>query len=149
MRPSSSPMPPVKLLWLAAPVLVLAVAWQGAFCPQARADTADPAADTDRRLVSAADWPQLRGPRADGKVRGGKLDGPWPESGPKKLWSVPLGGGFSAISAVGGKLYTLASDSESEFLLAFDAVSGKELWRHRTDDMRPDRFGDGFVDQGQ
>ena len=93
--------------------------------------------------AQAADWPQFRGPKGDGRAEQATLSLPWPAEGPAELWSVPLGGGYSGIAAVGDKLYTLMSSGSDELLVAFDATDGKELWRLRTDAKRRDSFGDG------
>ena len=93
--------------------------------------------------AQAADWPQFRGPKGDGRAEQATLSLPWPAEGPAELWSVPLGGGYSGIAAVGDKLYTLMSSGSDELLVAFDATDGNELWRLRTDAKRRDSFGDG------
>lgn len=94
-------------------------------------------------VAASSDWPRFRGPNGDGISHERGLLTTWPESGPEVLFRVPLGKGFSAISAVDGRLYTLFSRQSDEFLAALDAATGKEIWRLRTDDERPDGFGDG------
>lgn len=93
--------------------------------------------------ATSADWPQFRGPNGDGRVESAKLLLPWPESGPQLVWEVPLGGGYSGVTAVGNTLFTLMSRGSDEFLIALDRNTGKEKWRLRTDDKRRDQFGDG------
>lgn len=88
-------------------------------------------------LASAADWPQFRGPNRDGKCEETGLLKEWPEGGPKLLWKLTgLGRGYSALSIVGGKFYTMGDRAgeggeESQFVLAFDLASRKELWATR------------------
>lgn len=79
-------------------------------------------------LSSAADWPQWLGPTRDG-VSIEKV-APWKDA-PKKLWSVPIGEGHSSPIVAGGRvfLHTKLKDKDDEELAAFDAKTGKELWR--------------------
>ena len=92
---------------------------------------------------AADDWPQYRGKNADGISAEKGAPKPWPAAGPRKLWQVPLGGGFSGIVTSGRVLYTQWSKGRDELLGAFDAATGKSLWTLRLDDMRPDQFGNG------
>ena len=55
--------------------------------------------------VSAADWPQFRGPNRDGVCTETGLLQSWPEGGPKLLWEMTgLGTGYSSVSIADGKL---------------------------------------------
>ncbi len=93
------------------------------------------------------DWPQFRGANRDGVSQEAGLLGAWPAEGPRQVWRVPLGPGFSAISVVGQRLYTMfAGDREgqaTEFAAAFDAASGKEIWRTPIGKRFDDTFGNG------
>lgn len=79
-------------------------------------------------MAAAADWPQWLGPTRDG-VSTEKV-ATW-KDGPKRLWSVPVGEGHSSPVVAGGRafLHHKLKDKDEEELAAFDAVSGKELWR--------------------
>jgi outer membrane protein assembly factor BamB len=91
----------------------------------------------------ADDWPQFRGPRLDGiSAEVGLLES-WPEGGPPELWRVSLGEGYSGISAVGGRLFTLYAAAGEERLACFDATDGKELWSYRVGDKWNDMMGNG------
>lgn len=92
--------------------------------------------------LAAADWPHYRGPAFDGRSSE-SIAKAWPASGPKVLWRFPLGQGYSGISVVGGKAYTLYGAGADELVLALDAASGKELWKSRLDANRPDDMGGG------
>ncbi|NJL29208.1 MAG: PQQ-binding-like beta-propeller repeat protein, partial [Thermoanaerobaculia bacterium] len=50
---------------------------------------------------------------------------------------------FSALTVADGRLFTQFGKGKDEFAIAFDAATGKELWRVRTDAERKDQFGDG------
>ena len=97
----------------------------------------------------AADWPQWLGPTRDGVwAETGVLDA-FPAGGPKKLWSVPVGGGYSGPAVAGGKVFVTdyqraggdasnnpgkaASLTGQERVLCLDAGTGKVLWAHAYD----------------
>lgn len=93
--------------------------------------------------AAAADWPQYRGPARDGHSAERGVARPWPEAGPKELWRVPLGEGYSGIAVADGRAYTLFAHGREEFALCLDAATGKEVWRFRTGDNRRDGQGSG------
>ena len=56
--------------------------------------------------LSAADWPQWRGPNRDGISKETGLLKEWPQDGPKLIWQVKdLGGGYATPSVAGGRIY--------------------------------------------
>ena len=94
--------------------------------------------------LSAADWPQWLGPTRDGAwTETGILD-TFPAGGPKKLWTAPVGGGYSGPAVAGGKVFVLDYQKASgdatnnpakpavltgrERVVCLDAKTGKELW---------------------
>jgi outer membrane protein assembly factor BamB len=82
----------------------------------------------------AEDWPQWRGPRADGTWQGPAVPEKWSDAGPKQLWKQPIGGGYSGISVVGKRVITMdrqKEPAEVERILCLDADSGRELWTHQ------------------
>ncbi|MGH9837171.1 MAG: PQQ-binding-like beta-propeller repeat protein [Blastocatellia bacterium] len=52
----------------------------------------------------------------------------WPAAGPKRLWSRELGEGHSSVVAEAGRLYTMYSRGEQEFVIALEAATGKTIW---------------------
>ena len=64
-------------------------------------------------------------PRQDGISRETGLLAEWPEKGPAELWRVPLGNGFSSVSVVGERAFTLFGTEEGEFAAAFSVADGK------------------------
>ena len=84
-------------------------------------------------IAGAADWPQWRGPDKDGISRETGLLKEWPDGGPEVLWRVPLGEGFSGISVIGGRVYTMFSEGDDEFVVCLNAANGEEIWRFRSD----------------
>lgn len=83
--------------------------------------------------VSAADWPQWRGPHRDGISPEKGLLRQWPPEGPKPVWKVTdIGSGYSTPAVVGERLYLLANEGlDNEFVAAISARDGKRLWRTR------------------
>lgn len=83
-------------------------------------------------LLSAAegsDWPHWSGPNLDLTSPGDDVFAG--EFRLERLWSIPLGSGYSGIAAVDGRVIAAFSDAASDFFAAFDAATGDELWRHR------------------
>ena len=83
----------------------------------------------------AADWPQWRGPDREGVSRETGLLKEWPAEGPKLLWTMTgCGTGYSSVSIVDGRLFTMGDLNEggkSQFLIAFDLKTQKRLWATR------------------
>lgn len=91
------------------------------------------------------DWPQFRGPDRDDISKETGLLKKWPSAGPKLLWTFTEAGlGYSGFSTSAGTLYTMgANDDGEEFLLALDAVTGKEKWRTTVGARYANKWGDG------
>jgi outer membrane protein assembly factor BamB len=84
------------------------------------------------------DWPQWRGPNRDGISTERGLLQSWPPSGPPPAWrATGAGAGYSSFAVANGRLYTLGARRDREYVIAYDAASGKQLWA--TDHGR--RFG--------
>ncbi len=83
--------------------------------------------------VQAADWPQWRGPNRDGICSETGLLKSWPQEGPKLLWELTgLGVGYSSLSIVDGRLYTMGDISleseKAQCVIAYDLSTRKRLW---------------------
>lgn len=75
------------------------------------------------------EWPQWRGANRDGISKETGLLKQWPESGPPLVWKASgAGSGYSSLSISKGRLYTMGSRGEREFVIAFDVATGKEVW---------------------
>lgn len=83
--------------------------------------------------VSAADWPQWRGPERSGVSKETGLLKQWPSGGPKLLWQVDdLGDGYSTPVVVGNRIYFLSNNGmENEFVQARSTDDGKVIWTTR------------------
>ena len=79
----------------------------------------------------AENWPQYLGPNRNGIVTEKNLAQSWPEAGPKELWRIKEGTGFSSPVAADGKLYSFSLVEGNEVLQALDAKTGKPLWKQQ------------------
>ena len=84
--------------------------------------------------AQASDWPQYRGPHADGVSEEQFPAIRWSTQDARQLWKVPTPRGFSSFSVAGGRVFTLISPGDDlserkEFCLALDATTGDEIWR--------------------
>ncbi|MCC9654761.1 PQQ-like beta-propeller repeat protein [Rhodopirellula sp. JC737] len=77
-----------------------------------------------------SDWPQWRGPERDGKAAQQELLQSWPEGGPKLKWTFAESGrGYSSVSSVDGRLYTLGSDEQTCYAVCLNAKNGQRVWQ--------------------
>ncbi len=75
------------------------------------------------------DWPQWRGPKRDGISAERGLLKDWPAGGPPVVWrAAGAGSGYSSFSSAHGRLYTLGARDSAEYLMAYDAATGKKIW---------------------
>src|SRR5688572_26947916 len=73
-------------------------------------------------------WATWGGPGGDFRVAMTNLANAWPEGGPPRLWSRPLGDGYSGIAEENGILYTAYRRETDDVVTALDAKSGKTIW---------------------
>lgn len=79
--------------------------------------------------MQATDWFQWRGPNRDGKSAETGLLKAWPAQGPPAAWRTSGAGiGYSSFSAAGGRIHTLGGRGDREYVIAFDAASGRRVW---------------------
>ena len=79
----------------------------------------------------ASDWPQVGGKSRDFRVETASLSAEWPESGPRVLWERELGAGYSGISVVGDRFFTMYREGEDEVVIAARIKDGETIWQHR------------------
>ena len=100
-------------------------------------------------VARADDWPQWMGPTRDDVWKEAGVVEKLPEGGPKKVWSIPVEGGYSGPAVAGGKVFVMdyakaggkATNTPTgrdeltgqERVLCVDAESGKLLWKHAYD----------------
>lgn len=79
---------------------------------------------------ASTDWLQWGGPTRNFKTDSKGLAASWPQSGPRRLWSRPLGEGHSTILVEGSKLYTMYNRGAQDVVISMDAATGKTLWEY-------------------
>src|SRR5690349_20725106 len=94
-------------------------------------------------FASAADWPQYRGPNRDGTSKETGWNAEWTGE-PKIAWKATVGLGFSSIVVANGKACTAGHAEGQDTVFCFDAVTGKELWKH----SYPAELGDKYYEGG-
>lgn len=96
-------------------------------------------------VATAADWPQYRGPNANGTTTE-TVQKTWPATGPRQIWKTPVNAGFSSFAVGGGKAFTLVTrevdNVKNETCIALDAETGKELWAAPLGYVKYDGGGD-------
>lgn len=73
-------------------------------------------------------WTSFLGNHRNGISDETGLNLDWNLHKPAVLWRVPLGGGYSSMVIAEGRLWTMATHLKNDFVVCFDAQSGKKLW---------------------
>lgn len=90
----------------------------------------------------AADWPQFRGPNADGIAPDTGLNKDWAQKPPKVLWRLPLGdGGYAGPSVAKGLVYVIDHEGKQDIVRALKLDTGEEVWRFAYDDTDRNNYG--------
>ncbi|MCB9767693.1 MAG: PQQ-binding-like beta-propeller repeat protein [Candidatus Omnitrophica bacterium] len=78
----------------------------------------------------SADWPNYHGPNQDGVSyeSGWSLD--WKTDPPDMLWKTNVGRGFSSVTVVGDRLFTMGFKKDLDSIYCLDAETGKEIWSY-------------------
>jgi outer membrane protein assembly factor BamB len=77
----------------------------------------------------ADDWPQWRGRNRDAVCTETGLLKQWPANGPRLVWKANgLGEGYSGVSVVAGRIFTMGDLGGSSCVLALNAADGKVIW---------------------
>jgi len=83
--------------------------------------------------IPADDWPQFQGPMRDGIWRETGIVEKFPDGGPKKLWSAPVGLGYAGPAVAGDCVYVMdflaAEGGAKERTQCLDIADGKLLWK--------------------
>ena len=88
-------------------------------------------------VQAQSDWLQWGGPSRNFTTNAKGLAAAWPATGPKQLWSRPLGAGHSAILVSGNTLYTMYNQGAQEVVIALAADTGKTIWEYKYDAPSP------------
>jgi outer membrane protein assembly factor BamB len=83
-------------------------------------------------LAAPGDWPQFRGPNRDGASAETGLLKALPAGGPPLVWKATgLGVGYSTVSVVGNRIYTIGENATASYVIALNAADGKHVWSAR------------------
>ncbi len=74
------------------------------------------------------DWPEINGPARNGVANQEKLLSAWPADGPKKIWSHPVGQGFSGPVVADRQLILFHRPKQNYVVERLDADTGKLIW---------------------
>ncbi len=85
---------------------------------------------SDPAVAQAGEWPRWRGADGTGVSKETGWSTSWPKEGPTQLWKASVGIGFSSFAVAQGRAYTLGNAASNDTVFCFDAVTGKELWKH-------------------
>lgn len=79
--------------------------------------------------VSGAAWPQWRGANQDGVAPDSSLNPKWPPQGPVRRWSYDRAGtGYSGLTLVDGRLYTMGTRDGVLLAVALNLQNGWEAY---------------------
>jgi outer membrane protein assembly factor BamB len=86
-------------------------------------------ASADDRPLDPKSWPQWRGQRRDGVTTAPDLLVNWPKDGPKELWRVKGGDGYSSFAVRGDSAYTMLGSADGkQLVVALNVATGEPRW---------------------
>lgn len=83
--------------------------------------------------ASANDWPNWMGPNLNGVSTATGWSTDWPDDGLPQVWKKEIGIGFSSVSIVDGRLYTMGHNDGTETVWCLDTKDGSEIWSRTYD----------------
>jgi outer membrane protein assembly factor BamB len=90
----------------------------------------------------AADWPQFRGPNANGISAEKGINKAWNQRPPKQIWKVPMtDNGYAGPSVAVGKVFILDHKDGQDIVKALDLNTGAEAWKYSYPDTEPENHG--------
>jgi outer membrane protein assembly factor BamB len=93
-------------------------------------------------IVFAGDWPQFRGPNADGIAPDTGINKDWKTKPPKELWRINLtDDGYAGPSVAAGKMYIVDHQGAQDVVRAVDITNGSDAWTFKYDDAAKHNFG--------
>ena len=88
----------------------------------------------------AASWPGFRGPDRDGVYRE-PIRLSWEGLAP--MWKKPVGGGRASFSVAEGRAFTIEQRRDQEVVVAYDVMTGRELWTNAWNERFTQWMGGG------
>lgn len=93
---------------------------------------------------TTGEWAQWRGANRDGISKETGLLKEWAKDGPPLVWKASgAGRGYSTMAVSKGRIYTMGLRGDKEFVVAFDVVTGKEVWATQNGKAFRNDRGDG------
>jgi outer membrane protein assembly factor BamB len=130
-------MPPVpsngNMRYASKAIIVFLAVWTLAGQTVHKSALAKRSAAAVKPAAVGEDWLVWGGKNRDFIVNTAGLADSWPAEGPKKIWSRPLGDGYSAVAEEGGVLYTAYRRNSHDVITALDAATGKTIWEYEYD----------------
>jgi outer membrane protein assembly factor BamB len=94
--------------------------------------------------ADSAEWPRWRGTDISDHSPDKGLLKQWPAGGPQQLWVFRDAGlGYSGPAISGGRLFTMGARDATIFLIALDALTGKEIWSKQIGVYYKNNWGNG------
>ena len=105
----------------------------------AAANRITPAIHVDLTTESPGDFPGFLGPHRSGSIENLSWNSGWQDQpAPRRLWTHPIGAGWSGFSARSGHAITMQQRGENEIVSCHDIQTGEIIWsnsiqaRHET-----------------
>src|SRR5271156_2571927 len=77
---------------------------------------------------AVADWPQFLGPNRDGRSPESGLLAAWGKAGPRVVWKVDGGAGYSQVVVSVDRAAVVVVRAGEERIVTLAADTGKEMW---------------------
>jgi outer membrane protein assembly factor BamB len=91
----------------------------------------------------AADWPQFRGPDRNGVSTETGLATRWPKDGPRLVWEMKVGEGYSGPVVAGERVVLFHRLGDREVVECLHAATGKPRWKLPYATSYQDQIGKG------
>lgn len=96
--------------------------------------------DQLEQWLRTPEWSQFRGPGNTGRQTGVSFSSDW-STGPKLLWKVPVGPGWSSFAVAGNLLFTQEQLGDNETVSCFAADTGETIWKQQITERFFDPLG--------
>ena len=94
--------------------------------------SATPAAPSTAPAIAwTSGWSGFRGTQRDGHYNAGPIRTDWTTL--RRLWRQPAGGGHASFVAANGHAFTIEQRGDQEVAVAYDVLTGRELWTNAWD----------------
>ncbi|MGA1867307.1 MAG: PQQ-binding-like beta-propeller repeat protein [bacterium] len=76
------------------------------------------------------DWTRWRGPYGNGITQESEWDPHSLKEGPRVVWKIDIGQGYSSVSVKGPHLYTMGNKNKKDVIYCLNIKDGSEVWRY-------------------